>query len=103
MEKIELKDTQVKLKYRNIIDSIVVKSITLFNATQIKRIGGDTWVIEYENIETAIKSATHILQITYNEVIKTGLYYSKPVVSVSDELRAKRLDKGLTQLEVAQE
>lgn len=84
MEKIELKDTQVKLKYRNIIDSIVVKSTTLLNATQIKRIGGDTWVLVYENIETAIKSASHILQITYNEVVKTGLYYLKPVVSVGE-------------------
>lgn len=84
MEKIELKDTQVKLKYRNIIESIVAKSSTLFKAIQVKRIGGDTWLIEYDNRETAIKSASHILQITYNEVIKTGLFYLKPVVSVGE-------------------
>jgi len=84
MEKIELKDTQIRLKYRNIIDSIILKSSTVFKSSQIKKIGGDTWVIEYDNIDTAIRSASHILQITYNEVIKTGLYYLKPVVSVGE-------------------
>ncbi len=82
MEKIELEDTQVKLKYRNIIDSIVTATTTIFPATEIKKIGGDTWVIQFENLETAIKSASHIYQVSYEEVVKTGLFYVKPVIAV---------------------
>jgi hypothetical protein len=84
MEKIELKDTQIKLKYRNIIDSIIFSSTSHFNSIETKKIGGDTWVVVYANLEIAIKSAAHILQITYNQVVQTGLYYLKPVVSVGE-------------------
>lgn len=84
MEKIKLKETQIRLKYRNIICDIINKSAGLHNYIEIKEIGGDTWYITYKNMRTALESAYYIMHLAYQEVIKTGLFYIKPVIAVGE-------------------
>ena len=47
------------------------------------RMGGDTWFLEFADVEKAINFALHYMALSREKVIKNGLFYFKPVVSVS--------------------
>lgn len=84
MDKIGLRDTQIKLKYRNIVNGLIAKSGENFPPINYKEIGGDTWVIQLNDIDEALHCASHILRLAYEQVVKSGLYYIKPVVAVGE-------------------
>jgi hypothetical protein len=82
MNEVEVTPERVRAAVILLTEEILKKSLNNVPHNNQFLIGGDTFVILFDNLEIALKSATQILGEFYKSVAKQGYFYLKPCICI---------------------
>ena len=82
MSAIGLSEEKVRSAIRALANSTIQEVCVTNPALRVEEIGGDTWTIELRDVSTAVDWGVRLLK-TLEQKVLGGLFYLKPVVSVS--------------------